>query len=197
VAGDRAEHTGATDTVGGSMATVERAADVGERWQSYLDARTGQERGRGCSVEGANEQGEVGERGAGSKGGEGVRRWPGNVRTWARPWLGRGREVREAKGTDGWGPRGSERGSANGRSTLMERFHQAAGENGHEHEVIGTDRPGPPGSGRERERAHVRERERSLAGGVHLSGDAGARAAWLGRAGPAVLKWPFLFPGNF
>jgi hypothetical protein len=35
---------------------------------------------RGCLAEGANEQGRVGERGAGSKGGRGVRRWPGNTR---------------------------------------------------------------------------------------------------------------------
>jgi hypothetical protein len=40
-----------------------------------MDARVGRERGRGCSAEGANEQGEVGERGAGSKGVEGVWRW--------------------------------------------------------------------------------------------------------------------------
>jgi hypothetical protein len=37
------------------------------------------ERGRGCSAEGANEHGEVGERGAGSKGDEGVRRWLENA----------------------------------------------------------------------------------------------------------------------
>jgi hypothetical protein len=43
----------------------------------------------------------------------------------------------------------------------------------------------------------VRGRGRSLAGGVHLSGDAGVRAAWLGRAGSAGLKRLFLFPGNF
>jgi hypothetical protein len=47
--------------------------------------------------------------------------------------------------------------------------------------------------GREGERARVRERERSLVGGVHVSGDTGACAAWLGRAGPAGLNWPFLF----
>jgi hypothetical protein len=45
-------------------------------------------------------------------------------------------------------------------------------------EEIGADRPGPLGSGRERGREIVRVRGRgqSLAGGVHLSGDAGAGA---------------------
>jgi hypothetical protein len=37
----------------------------------------------------------VGERGAGLKRGEGIRRWPENARTWARPRQGRGREVRD------------------------------------------------------------------------------------------------------
>jgi hypothetical protein len=41
----------------GSTAVVEQAAGVGERWRSCLDARAGRERGRGCSAEGANEQG--------------------------------------------------------------------------------------------------------------------------------------------
>jgi hypothetical protein len=49
--------------------TVERVADVGERRQNYLVARTGRE----SSAEDANEQGEVGERGMGSKGGKGVK----------------------------------------------------------------------------------------------------------------------------
>jgi hypothetical protein len=31
------------------------------------------------------------------------------------------------EGIDGWGPQGNERGSANGRSTLTERVHRAAG----------------------------------------------------------------------
>jgi hypothetical protein len=46
------------------MVAVERTMDFGERWQSCLDARAGRE----CLAEGANEQGEVGERGASSKG---------------------------------------------------------------------------------------------------------------------------------
>jgi hypothetical protein len=54
------------------------------------------ERGRGVLAEGANEQGEVGKQGAGLKRGTGVRTWPKNVRTWARPRRGdRGREVRD------------------------------------------------------------------------------------------------------
>jgi hypothetical protein len=56
----------------GSTAVVEQTVDFGERRRSYLDARAGRERGRECSAEGANEQGEVGERGAGSKGARGA-----------------------------------------------------------------------------------------------------------------------------
>jgi hypothetical protein len=44
VAGDRAELTGATNVAGSSTVTVERAADVGERWQNCLGARAGRER---------------------------------------------------------------------------------------------------------------------------------------------------------
>jgi hypothetical protein len=75
---------------GSSTVTVEWVADVSERRRSCLDTCAARERGRGCSVEGANEKGEMGERGVGSKGDEGVRRWPGNARTWARPRRGRG-----------------------------------------------------------------------------------------------------------
>jgi hypothetical protein len=78
--------------------------------------------------------------------------WPENVRSWVRPRQGSGREVREAEGADGWGPRGSEGKSANGRSTLTERVHRVAGENGREREGIGADRPTPQSSERERER---------------------------------------------
>jgi hypothetical protein len=47
-------------------------------------------------AEGANEQGEVGEQGAGLKRGTGARMWLENARTWARPRRGdRGREVRD------------------------------------------------------------------------------------------------------
>jgi hypothetical protein len=58
--------------------------------------------------------------------------------------------LRTAEGADRRDPRGSERESANGRSTLTERAHHAVGEKGRERERIGTDRTGPPGSGRER-----------------------------------------------
>jgi hypothetical protein len=47
------------------------------------------------------------------------------------------------EGANGWGPRGSERGSVNGRSTLTERVHRAARESGREREGIGADRPTP------------------------------------------------------
>jgi hypothetical protein len=60
-------------------------------------------------------------------------------------------------------------------------------------EGIGVDRPGPPGSGRERERACVD------AGGRWQVGST-CQTTWaraLGLAGPAGLKWPFLFPWNF
>jgi hypothetical protein len=59
----------------------ERASSGEAPW-----ALTERERGRGFLAEGANEQEEVGERGAGSKGVEGMRRWPGNAWTWACPW---------------------------------------------------------------------------------------------------------------
>jgi hypothetical protein len=53
---------------------------------------------------------------------------------------------------------------------------------------FGANNSGPPssGRGRERERECVRRRGRSLAGGVHLSGDAGA-CAWPGCAEPGQL----------
>jgi hypothetical protein len=46
------------------MVVAERATNFGERWRICLVARAGRE----SSAEGANEQGEVGEPGAGSKG---------------------------------------------------------------------------------------------------------------------------------
>jgi hypothetical protein len=60
----------------------------GERRRSYLVACVERERGREGSAEGASEQGEVGEWGAGLKRGEDVRRWPENARSWARPRRG-------------------------------------------------------------------------------------------------------------
>jgi hypothetical protein len=58
-------------------------------------ARAGRERGRESSTKGANEQGELGERGAGSKGAESMLWWPENAQMWARPRRGRGQEVRD------------------------------------------------------------------------------------------------------
>jgi hypothetical protein len=78
---------------------------------------------------------------------------------------------------------------ANGRSTLTERIHWAAGENGREREGIGADRPTHRAArGRERER----ERARGLAptGGVRLSGAESARAR-LGLLGRLGLNWVF------
>jgi hypothetical protein len=98
VAGDRVELTEATDAAGSSTVTVERAADVGERWRSCLGVRTGRERGRGCSAEGANKQGGVGERGTSSKRGEGTRRWPKNVRSWASLRRGMGERLGKWRG---------------------------------------------------------------------------------------------------
>jgi hypothetical protein len=91
----------------------------------------------------------VGERGAGSKGGEGVRRWSENVRTLARPR----RECvggRLGTGPDGWGPRASERGRARARGDRRRQI----GPTGNEREReggrkrtwarAGADRRGPP-----------------------------------------------------
>jgi hypothetical protein len=87
----------------------------------------------------------------------------------------RGREVRD------WGLTGGVCGAERGNERMREG--------------IGVDRPSPPGSGRERRRESARARTRAVASRwVHLSGDAGARVAWLGRAG---LKWPFLFSLEF
>jgi hypothetical protein len=88
VSGDRAELTRATDTVGSSTATVERATDVGGRWRSSLVTRAERERGRGGLAEGASERGEVGEQGARFKRDAGARTWPKNMRSWARPRQG-------------------------------------------------------------------------------------------------------------
>jgi hypothetical protein len=121
----------------------------GELRRSYLGAHAGRERGRECSAEGASEQGEVRERGTGSK----VARACGGGRKTRGCGCVHGGGVGERLGTgfDGWGPRGSKRGSVNGRSTLTERVHQTKRENGHECEGIIANRTHPPGSERERE----------------------------------------------
>jgi hypothetical protein len=56
--------------------------------------------------------------------------------------VGCGREVREEKGADGWGP-WVERQLANWRSALTGGVHWAAGENGRGHGWIGSDRSAP------------------------------------------------------
>jgi hypothetical protein len=89
-----------------------------------------------------------------------------------------GRRLGKGVVPDMCGPQASEGEPANERSKLIERAHRAARENGRVHERIGTDRPVPPGSGRER--ACVRGRGPSLIGGVHMSGNTGAltRLGW-------------------
>jgi hypothetical protein len=54
--------------------------------------------------------------------------------------------------------------SANGWPALTERVHRTERENGREREGIGADRPGPPGSGRERGRESARAQTRAVAG---------------------------------
>jgi hypothetical protein len=84
------------------------------------------------------------------------------------------------------GPPASEGEYANEWSALTERTHQAERGSERAREETGANRLAPPGSGKERGRD--RERGPSLTGGTHLSGEAGARAAWLGWIGPTGLK---------
>jgi hypothetical protein len=93
---------------------------------------------------------------------------------------------------DRQGPHASEGERANGRSALIGRTCRAARKNGRARGRIGADRPVPLGSGRERGRECVRVHGLSLTGGVHLLGDAGARAAWLDWAWWAEFRF-FLF----
>jgi hypothetical protein len=79
-----------------------------ERSRCHLGARAGRERGQECSAEGANEQGKVGERGAGSKG---ARACGGGQKTRGCGCIhGGGVDERLGTGFDGWGPQGRERG---------------------------------------------------------------------------------------
>jgi hypothetical protein len=57
--------------------------------------------------------------------GEGVREWPKNARSWARPRRGRGREVREAEGLTG-GIREAERALARKETAPTGQPHRAA-----------------------------------------------------------------------
>jgi hypothetical protein len=106
--------------------------------------------------------------------------WPGHachgrVHSGERGW-----EVREGEVADRWGLQASKGERANGRSTLTERAHREAGENGHVRERIDADRSvHRAAGGRGGERARVRS---LLTCGAHLSGDAGAcaRPGWAG-----------------
>jgi hypothetical protein len=140
-----------------------------------LVACTGRERWRESPVEGSNEQGEVGERGTGSKGARacrGGRRTHGHGRVHGGEC---GRKVRDAEGTDGWGPRGREKERA--RAEKKRR------------------RQGGPTEQRER------ERERERAGWRRQAGPAcqalRARGGGAGPNGRLGLNLLFYFPGNF
>jgi hypothetical protein len=117
----------------------------------------------------------VGERGAGLKRGEDVRRWPENARSWARPrrgtWAGGwGR-------TDKWVSRDRERVGARARGMAPTRLaHWAVG-------------------GRDgRERAGKTGRQ---AGSACQRGRALGRSRGLGRLGLTGPHWLYLFLGNF
>jgi hypothetical protein len=89
-------------------------------------------------------------------------------------------------GSDGWGPRGSERGFTNGRSTLTDGVHRAARERMCGCRRIGADRPGPPGSGWER-RENARARTRAVAGRWGPPDRRRERARYLAR--PSWADW--------
>jgi hypothetical protein len=80
-------------------------------------------------------------------------------------------------GGGGGGMLGKRRGLTGGVRWVERGRARARGE------TAQTDLAHRAARGREGERARVRESWRSLAGGVHLSGDAGARAARLGQLG--------------
>jgi hypothetical protein len=124
----------------------------------------------------------------------GRRRGWGSRRACAGPWWFAGKEELTGRSHD------AERGSGRAGETAH-RANEAdpRGREGKGHAGEGDWRSQTVPTGqREGERAHVRGRGRSLAGGVHLSGDAGARVgpgwAELGRLG---LKRVFLFLGIF
>jgi hypothetical protein len=124
-----------------------RGTTVAERRRSLVSgggdclvARAGRERGRESSAEGASEQGEVGERGTGSKG---ARVCGGHRRT-----RGRGR----VHGGDVGSTRQRERASACEKETAPTgRPHRAARGREEEKRCAGADRRGP----------HVRDRGRA------------------------------------
>ena len=104
-------------------------------------------------------------------------RWLGNARRGHVLGGVCGREVREAKGADEWGPWASERELTNGWSPLTGRTHQTARGNGRASEGKLAPTGWPHRAEGERERARARERRLTLTGVVHLSADAGARVA--------------------
>jgi hypothetical protein len=81
--------------------------------------------------------------------------WPRNACRGRVHSRDRGWEVREGELADRWGPQASEGERANRRSTLTERAHRIAIEDGRVRERIGTNRSVPLGSGRERGREGV------------------------------------------
>jgi hypothetical protein len=107
--------------------------------EACLVACVGRERGRLSTIGGASELGEVGERGAGLKRGEGMRGWSENARTWASPRRGRGREVRDRL-------MGGVRGTERERERESERVRKSNN----------ADRSAPQSSERERGREEVR-----------------------------------------
>jgi hypothetical protein len=139
-----------------------------------LVARVGRESGRESSVEGVSEQGEVGERGTGSKG---VGACGGGRRTRGRGRVhggGSGREVRD--GLTG-GDRGAERKRARAKRS-------------------GANRSAPHSS--ERERRGARASADRRAPPVRDRGRAGASAReGLGLMGRLGLNWLFHFLRNF
>jgi hypothetical protein len=95
-----------------------------------LVTRAERERGRGGSVDGATERGEVGKQGAELKRGADAGTWPENAWTWAHPRRG---IVGERLGTaDRWGRRDRERVGAGKGTAPTDRPHQAARGRGEE-----------------------------------------------------------------
>jgi hypothetical protein len=140
------------------------------------------ERERECLAEGATERGErvsVGEIQKRAR----ARAWGRGRETRDRGHVHGGlcgREVRERVVTDRRGSQASEGERANGWSALIGRARRAARENERVRDgsaLIGLSHRAP--GGRDGERARVRGRGLSSTGGVHLSGNAGARV-WPG-----------------
>jgi hypothetical protein len=125
VAGDRAELTGATDAAGSPTTTVERAVDVGERWQSCLVRVQGE---RGGERARQRAQMSRGNWASGARALKGPRACCGGRKTRRCGHVhdgGVGRRL--GMGSDGWGSRGRERVSTCVRgSAPTGRPHRAA-----------------------------------------------------------------------